>query len=81
VKKTKRRIQILVAGMTNMQGCQIFLGTTYQNGKKYTKMTTKYTKWQENIPNASKMDHMALKFTNIFRRNTLQNLPKFEFLV
>jgi hypothetical protein len=27
------------------------------------------------------MDHMALKFTNIFRRNTLQNLPKFEFLV
>jgi hypothetical protein len=25
------------------QGCQIFLGTTYQNGKKYTKVTTKYT--------------------------------------
>jgi hypothetical protein len=27
------------------QGCQIFLGTTYQNGKKYVyQMTTKYTK-------------------------------------
>jgi hypothetical protein len=34
------------------QGCQIFLGTTYQNGKSITgshkiyQMTTKYTKWQ-----------------------------------
>jgi hypothetical protein len=34
------------------QGCQIFLGTTYQNGRKntksiikYTKMTVKHTKW------------------------------------
>jgi hypothetical protein len=25
------------------QGCQIFLGTTYQSGKKYTEMATKYT--------------------------------------
>jgi hypothetical protein len=30
------------------QGCQIFLGTTYQNG-------TKYTKWPQNIPNGRKM--------------------------
>jgi hypothetical protein len=29
------------------QGCQIFLGTTYQNGKKYTK-------WPQNRPNGRK---------------------------
>jgi hypothetical protein len=27
------------------QGCQIFLGAAYQNGKKYTKMITKYSKF------------------------------------
>jgi hypothetical protein len=32
------------------QGCQIFLGTTYQNG--------------ENIPNDHKMYKVAIKFTN-----------------
>jgi hypothetical protein len=30
-----------------VQGCQIVLATTYQNGGKY-QMTTKYTKWREN---------------------------------
>jgi hypothetical protein len=30
------------------QGCQIFLGTTYQNGKKYTKSP-------QNIPNGPKI--------------------------
>jgi hypothetical protein len=32
--------------LADKQGCKIFLGVTYQNLKKYTKMTTKYTKWQ-----------------------------------
>jgi hypothetical protein len=27
-----------------LQGCQIFLGTANQNGKKYSTLTTKYTK-------------------------------------
>jgi hypothetical protein len=27
-----------------LQGCQIFLGSKYQNGEKY-QMTTPYTKW------------------------------------
>jgi hypothetical protein len=27
-------------------GCQIFLGTTNQNGGKYTEMATENTKWQ-----------------------------------
>jgi hypothetical protein len=49
------------------QGCQIFIGTTYQKVEKYTKlpqnipnchkiyqMATKYTKWPKNIPNGQK---------------------------
>jgi hypothetical protein len=54
------------------QGCQIFLGTRYQNGEKYTKwpqnipndlkiyqMTTKYTKWPQNIPDSHKIFPMG----------------------
>jgi hypothetical protein len=33
------------------------------------------------VPECSKIDQMALKYTNIFHRNTLQNLPKSVFLV
>jgi hypothetical protein len=36
------------------QGCQIFLGTAYQNGKKYTKLTT-------NIPNGHAICPKAVK--------------------
>jgi hypothetical protein len=41
------------------KGCQIFLGTTYQNGKnipidyKIYKMTKTYTKWPRNVPKFS----------------------------
>jgi hypothetical protein len=37
------------------QGCQIFLGTTYQNGGKYINGLSKcmYTKWSQNIPTCS----------------------------
>jgi hypothetical protein len=38
-----------------IQGCQIFLGTTYLNGSKYTK-------WPQNIPNCHKMDQMAVTY-------------------
>jgi hypothetical protein len=51
----------------SLQGCQIFLGTTYQNGKNSTKlpyqMATKYTKWPQNIPNGHKIYQMATKYT------------------
>jgi hypothetical protein len=60
------------------QGCQIFLETTYQNGK--------------NIPNDHKMYQTAIKYTicpknrqnghkntNSFHCKTFQNLPKFVF--
>jgi hypothetical protein len=47
-KMEKNGMQIfkgLVRSSAN-QGCQIFLGTTYQNGEKYTyQMTTKYNNW------------------------------------
>jgi hypothetical protein len=41
-------------GITH-QGCQIFLGTTYQSRKKYTKVTTKH------VPNGHKMYEMVVK--------------------
>jgi hypothetical protein len=49
------------AGLT--QGCQIFLGTTYQNGKTCTK-------WPMNISKGNKIDgckvnQMALKYTKV----------------
>jgi hypothetical protein len=62
------------------QDCQIFLGTTYQNGKKYAKLPP-------NIPNGHNIYQMALnrthfiKYTNIFHCKTLKNLPKLGFLV
>jgi hypothetical protein len=51
------------------QGCQIFLGTAYQNGTRYTKKTAKLTKWPCNIPTSSRYC------------KTLQILPKSGFLV
>jgi hypothetical protein len=60
------------------QGCQVFLGTKFQNGEKYARLT-------RTIPNVHKIDRksdqVAIKYTNIFQCKTLQNLPKFGFLV
>jgi hypothetical protein len=53
-----------------MQGCQIFLGTTYQNGKNTPK-------WPQNLPICRKIYQMAIKCTN----KTIQNLPKMWFRV
>jgi hypothetical protein len=63
------------------QGCQIFLGTTIQNGEKYTKtggnipnghkiyqMAGAFTKWPQNVPTPS-----------IARSS--KSLPKLDFLV
>jgi hypothetical protein len=55
------------------QGCQMFLATTYQNGKnipndqKMNQMAIKYTKWPKNIPNGHK----------IYQRLPLQRPRKF----
>jgi hypothetical protein len=66
------------------QGCQIFLGTTYQNGEKYTK-------WPQNVPNGYRhtyiIYHLVIKRSNcpknaiILHCKTFQNLPNFVFLV
>jgi hypothetical protein len=43
----------------SLQGCQICLGATYQNGGYYTKIP-------QNIPNDHKIYQNAVKFNNIF---------------
>jgi hypothetical protein len=78
VNSSDRRSKGLIFSATTQsedQGCQIVLGTTYQNAK--------------NIPNkhkiykmaVCKVDQMAINFTNIFHCKTLQNLPKRGFWV
>jgi hypothetical protein len=39
------------------------------------------TKWTQSVPNGRKMDQVSTKYANIFYSKTLQNLPKFGFLV
>jgi hypothetical protein len=48
-------------------GLPYFLGTTYQNGEKYTKLP-------QNIPNGCKIDQMSIKYT---QHLPLQGPPKF----
>jgi hypothetical protein len=62
------------------QGCQIFLGTKYQNGKILSNYHELY-QMSINITKDSKMDQVTIKYSNIFHWNTLQDLPKFGFLV
>jgi hypothetical protein len=42
------------------QGCQIFLGTTYQKGGNIPNYH--YIYWQQNIPIDRKIDQMAIKY-------------------
>jgi hypothetical protein len=51
------------------QGCQIFLGTMYQSGKKHTKLLQD-----------SKFK-IAIKFSNIFHSKVLHSIPKAGLLV
>jgi hypothetical protein len=62
-----------------VQGCQIFLGTTYQKVKN---MVTKYTKWSQNIPNGYKMyqiDQMAQKIPTSLNARPSKIYPNFDF--
>jgi hypothetical protein len=59
------------------QGCQIFLGPTYQNGEKYIKLP-------QNIPNSNKIYKMAIKYLQISTKynNTAwpsKNCQKMDF--
>jgi hypothetical protein len=38
-------------------------------------MAPKYTQWQENLPNGSKIDQMTIKYT--YQHLPLQDRPKF----
>jgi hypothetical protein len=50
----------------HFQGCQIFLGTGYQNRKKCTKST-------QNVPNSHKISQLSLNIPN--GHNIYQHLP------
>jgi hypothetical protein len=58
------------------QGCQIILGTTYQNSEKFIR-------WPQNVPNGHKIAQISVKYykyVNIFQcTRALQNLPKWWF--
>jgi hypothetical protein len=45
------------------KGCQIFLGTTYQNGEKYTKRPQNVPNGTQNVPCDHKMYQMTTKCT------------------
>jgi hypothetical protein len=62
------------------QGCQIFLAKNIPKREKVYQITRKCTKWPSNRKNDCKIYQVDIKFTNIFRYKTLQNLPKFGFL-
>jgi hypothetical protein len=49
--------------------------------EKIYQMTIQYTRWPQNIPDCRKIDQVSIKFTSIFHYKTLQNSPKFGFLV
>jgi hypothetical protein len=52
------------------QGCQIILGTKYQNGEKYTKRP-------QNTPNGHKLFPMAVNGHKIYQDFPLIDPPKF----
>jgi hypothetical protein len=55
-----------------LQGCQIFLGTTHQNGEIYTKCTLI-------IPNGCKIDQMCIKLPTSLIARPSKNDPKWGF--
>jgi hypothetical protein len=58
-----------------------FLGTTYQDEKKYTKSLQNIQKGQKYIPHGCKTFQRALKYTNIVIPKALQNMVNLVFLV
>jgi 23S rRNA A2030 N6-methylase RlmJ len=74
-------IPIKATGIPLIQGCQIFIGPKYQNGENYTKLQQNISNGHKRFPMAVKMGQMVIKYTKIFRSETLQNLPKLGFLV
>jgi hypothetical protein len=60
---------------------RFFLVQNIKMGKNVYQITTNYTKCPLNKTKDRKMDQVEIKYTGIFRCKTLQNLPKFGFLV
>jgi hypothetical protein len=62
---------VYLSRLCNIQGCQIFLGPTYQNGEKYNERPCK------NITNCCKIFQMAIK--DFFHSKVLHNIPECFF--
>jgi hypothetical protein len=56
-------------------GCQIFLGSTHQNGKKHEN-NIKYTKWPQNIQNGPIYQYFPLQDTPKFTQIVILGLKK-----
>jgi hypothetical protein len=67
-------------GLPTIRVARFFLVQTYKNGKNIPND-------HKNIPNGHKLlknglkIQMVMKYTNVFHIKTLQNIPKFGFLV
>jgi hypothetical protein len=67
--------KILSVSLTIIPGLPDFFSVQHTKTGKIFQITTKYTKWQQNISNSSEIRQM-----DIFHCKTFQNLPKFVFL-
>jgi hypothetical protein len=77
-RKTGWEGSVRVKGAVRHLGCQIILGTAYQNWEKYTKrneiyqMTIQYIKWL-------KIFLLAINYTNGIHSKALHNKPEWDF--
>jgi predicted aldo/keto reductase-like oxidoreductase len=73
----KKKVFVPLSMQHENKGCQIFLDKTCQDGENIPT----YHKIYQNAVKYCQIDQMAIKYTCIFYRKTLQNLPKLVFLV
>jgi hypothetical protein len=66
--------QLRVAGLPDFPCYNL-----HKRGKIY-QISIKYAQKLLNMPNGYEIYQMAIKYTNIFHRKTLQNLPKLELI-
>jgi hypothetical protein len=76
---TKKQANQMPDFATWSRVARFFLVQNTKTGKIY-QITTKYTKSPQHMPKDCKMDEMPIKYSKL-NCKTLQNLPKFGFLV
>jgi hypothetical protein len=73
-----QKIPVICAAKSSCKKCRCLLNTSWLPGFSWYIQNTKAGK---NIPKDRKMDQVSIKYTIILHCKTLQNLPKFGFLV